>query len=266
MLPDPLLDAPMPRGGRHRWLPLAAALLAGACGLPAGAAAQTAGTAGSAVPPKATKDSDTPGERQQAANRRVDDAAGVVHTMAAAPGMIDLLGRARGVYIVPTYARAALGVGGVGGSGVLVLRHRDGSWGNPAFFNIGGFSIGLQAGAESGALVLVLLNQKAVDSFRSKNNFSLSADAGFTVVNVARMAQGSTSGDVVAWSGGKGLLGNAATIGVNDIRYNERLTEACYGKPLTALQAVDSTPAHPKAEPLRKMLASVPPAGAGASR
>lgn len=69
-----------------------------------------------------------------------------------------------------------------------------------------------------------------------------------------------------AWSGGKGLFGNAATIGVNDIRYNERLTEAFYGKPLTALQAVDSTPAHPKAEPLRKMLASVPPAGAGASR
>lgn len=260
MLPD------MPTYPNHLALanrlltPLVVALLATACLLPGSASAQTAGTGGAAATATPTQDADdTPTRRQQAANRRLDDAAGVVRTMAAAPGIVDLLGRARGVYIVPTYARAALGVGGVGGSGVLMLKRADGSWGNPAFYNIGGFNIGLQAGAEGGALALILLNQKAVDSFRDKNNFSLSADAGLTVVNFARMAQGSTTGDVVAWSGGKGLFGNAATIGVNNVRYNERLTEAYYGKPLTALQAVDSTPAHPKADALRKMLASVSP-------
>ena len=82
----------------------------------------------------------------------------------------------------------------------------------------------------------------------------LSADAGITVVNFARMAQDSTIGDVVAWSGSKGLFGNAATVAINDIRYNQRLTEAYYGKPMTAVQAIDSTEPNPQADPLRRAL------------
>jgi lipid-binding SYLF domain-containing protein len=171
-------------------------------------------------------------------------------------GMSTLLGRARGVFIVPTYGRAALGVGGAGGAGVLMARRADGTWGNPAFFDIGALSIGLQAGAEGGPIAFVLLNQKAVDSFRNRNNFSLSADAGLTVVNFARMAQGSTAGDVVVWSNNKGLFGNAATVGVNDVRYNQRLTEAYYGKPMTAMQVLDSTEVNTQADALRKVLGS----------
>jgi lipid-binding SYLF domain-containing protein len=68
------------------------------------------------------------------------------------------------------------------------------------------------------------------------------------------MARGTTTGDVVAWSGSKGLFGNAATVAVNDIRYNQRLTEAYYGKPVTALQAIDSTEPNPQADPLRRVL------------
>jgi lipid-binding SYLF domain-containing protein len=223
-------------------------------------ASQTPGAAGSDATAaqesraESGSGSDTATRRQQAASKRLSDSVGVVRTMSAAPGMPELLARARGVYILPTYARAALAVGASGGAGVLMVRRADGSWGNPVFFNVGGLSIGLQAGAEGGPLALVLLNQKAVDSFRNKNNFSLNADAGLTVINFARMAQGSTSGDVVAWSGTKGLFGNAATVAINDIRYNQRVTEAYYGKPLTALQAIDSAEPNPQADPLRKVL------------
>ncbi len=218
---------------------------------PAPMPAQAAnGQAGRAEP-----GSDTATRRQQAATRRLADAAAVVRAMAAAPRMPALLGEARGVYIMPAYARAALGIGGVGGSGVLMVKRSDGNWGNPAFFNMGGIGIGLQAGAEGGALALLLMNEKAVEGFRNRNNLSLSADAGLTVVNFARMAQGSTRGDVIAWSGGKGLFGNAATVGFNDIRYNQRLTEAYYGKPLTALQALDGAEPNPQADTLRTALA-----------
>jgi hypothetical protein len=52
----------------------------------------------------------------------------------------------------------------------------------------------------------VLVNAKAVASFRNKNNFSLSADAGLTVVDWNKYAQGTVGkSDVVAWSGTKGL-------------------------------------------------------------
>jgi lipid-binding SYLF domain-containing protein len=210
-------------------------------------------------------DSASATRRQQTAVQHVSDAVGVVQAMGTEAGMAALLGRARGIFIVPRYGRAALGVGGAGGAGVLMVRRENGTWGNPAFFDTGGLSIGLQAGAEGGPLALVLLNQKAVDSFRNRNNFSLNADAGLTVVNFARMAQGSTAGDIVAWSGTKGLFGNAATVGISDIRYNQGLTEAYYGKPTTAKQAIDSTEINAQADALRKVLGSPPtPAGSGA--
>jgi lipid-binding SYLF domain-containing protein len=202
---------------------------------------------------------------QQAAFKHVSDAVGVVHKMANEPGMANVVKQALGIYIVPSYGRAALGVGAAGGSGVLIVKRADGSWGNPAFFNIGALSIGLQAGAEGGPIALVLMNPKAVDSFRKKNNFALSADAGLTVVNYAKVASGSLRGDVIAWSGNKGLFGNVATIAVNDVRFNAKLTDAYYGKPTTATQAIDSTEVNPQADALRKALANPPtPSGTGA--
>jgi lipid-binding SYLF domain-containing protein len=242
-----------------------AVLLLPACALPPAGAqnAQPAHTASTAAgQAERNTDSATATRRQQTAVRHVSDAVGVVQRMDAEPGMPALLGRARGVFIVPKYGRAALGVGGAGGAGVLMIRRADDTWGNPAFFDIGGLSIGLQAGAEGGPLTLFLLNQKAVDSFRNRNNFSLNADAGLTVVNFARMAQGSTAGDIVAWSGSKGLFGNAVTVGVNDVRYDRSLTEAYYGKPMTAQQAIDSNEINTQADALRKVLGSPPvPAG-----
>lgn len=250
-----------PRAHSHRSVPRHA-LLGGAALLML-VFAMPAASAQSSQAARAT-DSDSATRRQQTATKHVNDAVGVVHTMSNETGMPALLGRARGVFIVPTYGRAALGVGGAGGAGVLMVRRADGSWANPVFFNMGGLSIGLQAGVQGGPIAILLLNQKAVDSFRNRNNFSLSADAGLTVVNFARMAQGSTAGDVVVWSGSKGLFGNAATVGINDVRYNQRLTEAYYGKPMTALQAIDSTETNAQADALRKVLGS-PPAPAGSS-
>lgn len=147
---------------------------------------------------------------------------------------------------------------------MLMERRPNGTWGNPVFFDIGGLSIGLQAGAEGGPIALLLLNQKAVDSFRDRNNFSLSADAGLTVVTVARTAQGSTAGDIAVWSGSKGLFGNAATVGINDVRFGQSMTDAYYGKPTTARQAIDSTEINAQADALRKVLGS-PSTPAGSS-
>lgn len=231
-----------------------AALLMFACALPAATAQGASGGA----------DSGSASRRQQAAAKHVSDAVGVVQRMASEAGMSALIDRAQGVFIVPSYGRAALGVGGAGGAGVLMARRADGSWGNPAFFNLGGLSIGLQAGVEGGPLALVLMNAKAVDRFRGKNNFSLNADAGITVVNFARMAQGSTAGDVIAWSGAKGVFGNAVTVGINDVRFNERMTDAYYGKSTTARQAIDAAEIDAQADALRKVLRS-PPTPAGSS-
>jgi len=200
----------------------------------------------------------TPDSKAEAnATKHVNDAVAVVRRMESTPGMANLLQKSKGVLIVPTYARAAVGVGGSGGSGVLLVKKDDGTWSDPAFYNIGGISVGAQVGAEGGPIALVLNNDKAVNSFMQKNNFSVSADAGLTVVNWTKVAQGSVgTGDVVAWAGTKGLFGNVASIGVNDIRFNQRETDAYYQQTLTAKDVVGGKATNPHADALRKALAA----------
>lgn len=192
---------------------------------------------------------------ERSANKHVSNAVAVVKRMESDPTMQRVMIDAKGVYILPTYGRAAIGVGGQGGAGVLLVRQGP-DWSEPAFYNIGGISIGAQVGAEGGAVAFVLKNDKAVQRFTDKNNFSLSADAGITVINWTKIAQGSTGeGDVVAWSGTKGLFGNVATIGVNDIRYNERMTSAYYGKTTTAMDVIDGKVKNPSSDALKQALA-----------
>lgn len=191
-----------------------------------------------------------------AAVRHVEDAAAVVRRLAGEPGIDRLLAQSKGVFIVPRYGRAAIGLGAAGGAGVLLARHSDGSWSDPAFFNIGGLSVGLQAGAEGGPVALILNNDKAIDNFRKKNNFSLSADAGLTVINWSRQAQGNAgAGDIVVWSGTKGLFGNVATLAVSDIRYNEKATQSYYGKTMGAGDVLAGKASNPHADTLKQALA-----------
>jgi lipid-binding SYLF domain-containing protein len=192
---------------------------------------------------------------ENSANKHVKNAVSVVKRMESDPTMQRVMIDAKGIYIVPAYGRAALGIGGQGGAGVLLIRQGP-DWSDPAFYNIGGISIGAQVGAEGGAVAFVLKNDKAVQRFTDKNNFSLSADAGITVVNWTKIAQGSTGeGDVIAWSGTKGLFGNVATIGVNDIRYNERMTNAYYGKATSAMEVIDGKVKNPTSDALKQALA-----------
>ncbi len=218
------------------------------------AAAQSTSSSRSS-PTQAT--ANAPGTKEEAAaTKHVNDAVTVVRNMESEPGMNKLLQQSKGVFIMPTYGRAALGVGGSGGAGVLLVKRDGGTWSDPVFYNIGGINVGLQAGAEAGPIALVLNNDKAVDSFMQKNNFSLSADAGLTVVDWAKTAQGTVgTGDVVAWAGTKGLFGNVASIGVNDIRFNEGQTNAYYGQTVAARDVVNGKVKNPQADTLKQALA-----------
>lgn len=192
------------------------------------------------------------------AMKHVGDAVTVAQRMLQEPRMKELLAQAKGVFIVPTYGRAALGVGASGGAGVLLVKRADGTWSDPAFYNLGGISAGAQVGAEAGAIALVLNNQKAVDKFMQKNSFAINAAAGLTIVNWSKIAQGSLGdGDIVAWAGTKGLYGNLVAVGVSDIRYNQRLTDAYYHTTITAADAVAGKHTNANADMLKQTLASM---------
>ena len=208
----------------------------------------------------------TTSKQEATAIQHVNDAVAVVRRMETEPGMNKLLQQAKGVFIVPTYGRAAFVVGGSGGAGVLLAKRDDGVWGDPAFYNIGSLSVGAQAGVEGGPITLVLNNDKALNKFMQKNNFSISADTGLTVINWAKVAQDSVgTGDVVAWAGTKGLFGNVITLGINDIRFNQSTTNAYYHQTVDASDVIKGKVKNAQAATLREELARISTAATSGS-
>jgi len=208
----------------------------------------------------AAKEAGTPGTtRQQKELKKgiehVNKAVQVVQQMQATPEMRALLQRSKGVFVVPDYGTAALGIGARGGAGVLLVRNGD-TWSNPAFYNFGGVSIGAQAGAEAGAIAFVLNDQKAMNSFMQNNKFSLNADAGLTLVDWSKKGTGAAGwGNITAWSNTEGLFGGAA-IGVDDVDYDEDETSGYYGRQVAARDVLAGKITNPQAASLRQALAN----------
>lgn len=195
------------------------------------------------------------------AKEQVSEATKVVKKMENEPGMKKILEQAQGIFIVPDYGRAALGIGGSGGEGVVLVK-QNGQWSNPAFYNTGGISGGLQAGAEGGSIAMVLNNQKAVEKFMQDNQWSLDADAGLTVANWSEKTQ-ATAGekDVVVWSDTKGLLGDVA-LSVTNINFDEEDTQKFYGQKMAQKEVFSGKgEAPPQVADLKQAL----PGGSGAT-
>lgn len=218
-----------------------------------------AGVAHAAAPLQAQADTTSAAPKQEArASAHVSDAVAVVRKLESVERMRGMLQNAKGIFIVPSYGRAAVGVGAAGGTGLLLVRRADGSWSDPAFYSTGGLSVGLQAGAEGGNLVLVLNNDKAINEFLKKNNFSVNAKAGLTVLNWNKMVQGSAgTGDVVAWSDTTGLFGDVLTVEVNNIRFNQKVTNAYYQRALSASDVIARKTSNAQAAPLVDALAAI---------
>jgi lipid-binding SYLF domain-containing protein len=194
--------------------------------------------------------------RRTSADKHVSEAANVARQLLNEPRMDVLLKSAKGVFIVPAYSRAGFGLGAGGGVGLLVNKLTSISWSAPVFYNIGGMSLGLQAGVERGPTVLVLNNEKSFSKFTQKNSFSIGADAGLTIVSWSKNAQELTgSGDIVIWREPKGIYGNLASISVNDIRFNENLTDAYYYQNVYLSEIMAGRVTNVQADPLKQALA-----------
>ena len=170
----------------------------------------------------------------------IEKATDVVQRMRSDPKVAELLRSAKGVYIVPDFTRAALGVGGEGGDGVM-LSHTGSGWTGPTFYDVGGLTVGLEAGISSGEVAFILMSDKAVENFRQQNKFSLSADAGFDILTYSANAGTSWgTGDVVTWTDTDGLFAGAG-VGVADVRWNADRNGRYYGPDVTPDAALTGT-------------------------
>jgi SH3 domain-containing YSC84-like protein 1 len=226
------------------------------------ACATIAGGAGSrlALAQDPSADGDPPDPAQSAAaadaQRHVDQAVQAVERMMQDPRVGSVLDRAKGVLIVPSYTEGAFIIGGSGGIGVL-LAHRRAAWTDPAFYSVGGVSLGLQAGGASGPVAMLLMSDKAVEQFQNNlSTWSLGGRAGLTVASFSAQRRHPTGAlDVIVWSGIKGLFGGLS-FSATDITPDETMNHAYYRSPVAPLQILVGAVSNPSAQPLRNALAT----------
>jgi SH3 domain-containing YSC84-like protein 1 len=138
---------------------------------------------------------------------------------------------------------------------LLVRDPKTGNFSGPAFYSMGGVSIGFLAGGQAAETVLLINSQKALDSLLS-TKVKLGANAS-VAVGPKGTGQGATlSADIVSYSKAKGAFASMALDGqVIDVR--DSLNSAYYGKPATPVDIlVKKNVANPGAAPLQVALKS----------
>jgi len=123
---------------------------------------------------------------------RIEDSIRILKEMAQqkdAETMGELLEQAKGVAVFPSVIKAGLVFGGQYGEG-LVLRRDPATkkWYGPSFATVAGASWGLQIGAQSIALVLVITNDRGLDGFKG-NNVKLGGDLAVAAGPVGRRGE-----------------------------------------------------------------------------
>jgi lipid-binding SYLF domain-containing protein len=128
----------------------------------------------------------------------------------------ELLEGAYGVAVFPHVIKAALGIGGRWGKGLLSTREKTGAWGTPIFVEITGGSYGLQIGAQSTDLVLVFKSRRGVESLIN-SKLKLGADVSVAAGPVGRSAEASTDikfkAEIYSYSRSKGAFVGVALDG-----------------------------------------------------
>jgi len=150
-----------------------------------------------------------------------------------------LWGKAECVIVMPSVKKAALGIGGEFGKGVLSCRSADG-WGAPVFMELAKGSFGFQVGAQATDLVLLVMNRRGVDRML-EDKVTLGADASVAAGPVGRTGQAATdlqvTAEVLSYSRSKGLFAGIDLSG-GVLRPDKSANENVYGATVTAKEAL----------------------------
>ena len=97
----------------------------------------------------------------------------------AAPQSRELVSRAAGVLVFPSVLNVGLVVGGEHGDGALRVNGAT-----VDYYSTSGGSIGLQAGAQTKAEVVIFMTQESLDKFRNSHGWTAGADATIAIAKI----------------------------------------------------------------------------------
>jgi len=143
--------------------------------------------------------------------KRIQEAATVLREIHGVPDKDipqELWEKAECVVVVPGLKKAAFVIGGEFGKGLMSCRHH-GAWSAPVFMQIGKGSWGLQIGAQSIDLVLLVMNASGMEKML-RNKVSLGAEASVAAGPIGRDARAATDAqmkaEILSYSRTQGLF------------------------------------------------------------
>jgi SH3 domain-containing YSC84-like protein 1 len=197
-------------------------------------------------------------------SKRILEAASVLKEIHAVPDKDipqDLWDKAECVMVIPSLKKAAFVFGGEYGKGLMSCRH-DGAWGAPIFMQLGKGSWGLQIGAQSIDLVLLVMNQAGAEKLL-RNKVSLGAEASIAGGPVGRDARAATDAqlqaEILSYSRTQGLFAGINLSG-GVIQSDEDDNQDLYGSNFNAKEVLMSGSVKPPAvtEPFMEALKRAP--------
>src|SRR5438876_4123905 len=129
---------------------------------------------------------------------RLNAAADVLNKIMATPDKgipQDLLDKAACAVIVPNVKKGAFIIGAKYGRGFIVCRRANHGWSAPAGVKVEGGSVGFQIGGSETDVVMLLMNQGAIDKLLS-SKFTIGGDASAAAGSVGRTASAQTDAQI----------------------------------------------------------------------
>ena len=152
----------------------------------------------------------------------------------------DLLESAKCIAIIPGDKKFAFVFGGSYGRGLATCRTAHG-WSAPLFLAIDGGSVGYQIGGSSTDLVMLFMNDRALQSLLS-DKFKLGADASVAAGPVGRSAAAGTdlklSAEILTYSRSKGVFAGVSLDGAV-VQADESGDQAIYGTKVDRHEILD---------------------------
>ena len=166
--------------------------------------------------------------------KRIKNAAAVLDEVMAEKDKAipdKIMSDAKCVIVVPSMVKIAVGFGGNHGKGVATCRTSHG-WSAPAPITITGGSWGLQIGGQAIDLVMLVMNDKGMDSLLS-SKFKIGADASAAAGPVGRQGEASTDwkmkAELLTYSRARGVFAGIDLNGAK-ISQDRDETRLLYGK------------------------------------
>src|ERR1700730_11049287 len=161
----------------------------------------------------------------------------------------ELLEKAECVIVIPSVKKLAFGIGADYGRGAMVCRTGGkfrGPWGAPAMYALEGGSVGFQIGGEATDLILLVMNDKGMESILS-SKVKLGADASVAGGPKGRDASADTDAwmraEILSHSRSRGVFAGISLEG-STLRPDDDASEQVYGHAIKAKDIVRGQKTH----------------------